>query len=160
MKKKLTKDDKRKEVGTEYQWLLSESNVPNMVSCFKRLIEEKELSDDEYSVLLGSVWQRGFTGEWQKTELIELFDSPRCNAELLMSEMDYINFLDFLDKDITLYRYMSNEECKSGDYRIAWTLRLDVAVQFWLRGGQKGSIARFTGKADCLKVFYPSHFDR
>lgn len=37
---------------------------------------------------------------------------------------------------------MSNEEYESGDYRIAWTLRLDVAVQFWLRGKQKGVIAR------------------
>lgn len=142
MKTTLTKNERRKEIGTEYQWLLSGSNVPNMVCHFKQLIEKEKLSDEEYSVLLGSVWQRGFTGEWQKKELIELFDSPRCNAELLMSEMDYNNFHELLDKDLTLYRYMSNEEYESGDYRIAWTLRLDVAVQFWLRGKQKGVIAR------------------
>ncbi len=69
MKKTLTKNERRKEIGNKYKGLLYESNVPNMVSRFKQLIEEEKLSDEEYSVLLGSVWQRGFTGEWQKKNL-------------------------------------------------------------------------------------------
>ena len=46
MKTTLTKNERRKEIGTEYQWLLSESNVPNMVCHFKQLNEEEKLSDE------------------------------------------------------------------------------------------------------------------
>ena len=130
----MKKDEQRKEVGEKFKELLKHSNTPNMVSHFKQLIKDNALSNEEYSVLLGSVWQRGFTGEWGKTELIELFDSPRCDAELLMGEFDYQQFHELLDKDLTLYRCMSYDEYESGDFRIAWTLRLDVAALFWQPG--------------------------
>ena len=122
--------------------MLCEFNAPNMVGDFNQLVREGMLNDDEYSVLLSSVWQRGRTVEWSKMELIELFDSPKCKTELLMSEEEYKNFLGLKDKDITLYRCMSHEEYEAEDYRVAWTLSLKVALEFWNRNGRKDTIAR------------------
>ena len=46
MKNTLTKNERRKEIGNKYKGLLYESNVPNMVSRFKQLIEEEKLSNE------------------------------------------------------------------------------------------------------------------
>lgn len=100
-----------------------------LLGLLKKLDNIEGISDKKYWTMIGLTWESCDNLIHYREEVKSLFRSKRKFRQYLMSSAGQSS-LNKLPEEITIFRGMTVDEFKSGDFGISWSLKKEVAEFF------------------------------